>query len=76
MTSQLLARLTPSERNVVTLVCEGLTNPQIAARLSLSPRTVQGHLLKVFEKLDVATRTQLVAKLVRAEMEERLEQKS
>lgn len=60
-------RFTPAERRVVELVCEGLTNPQIADRLSLSPRTVQGHLLKVFKRLGVATRSELVARIVRAE---------
>lgn len=63
--------LTKTERRIVALVCEGLTNPQIADRLCVSPRTVQGHLLNVFKKLNVATRTQLVAKAVRAEMQER-----
>ncbi len=64
-------RLTPTERRVVALVCEGLTNPEIARRLSVSPRTIQGHLLKVFRKLKVSSRTQLVARVVRAEMQNR-----
>lgn len=66
-------RLTPSERAVVALVCEGLTNPQIAERLSVSPRTVQGHLLKVFKKLNVSSRTQLATSVVRAQMRARPE---
>lgn len=59
--------LTRTEREIVTLLCEGLTNPQIARRLTVSARTVQGHLLKVFRKLGVSSRTELVARMLRAE---------
>lgn len=69
MSSERRARLTPAEQKVVALVCEGLTNPQIAQRLYVSPRTIQGHLLKVFKKLDVSSRSELVAKTVRAELQ-------
>jgi DNA-binding NarL/FixJ family response regulator len=51
---------------VVTLVCEGLTNPQIAERLYLSRRTVQSHLYSVFKKLGVRSRTELATLAVRA----------
>jgi predicted ATPase/class 3 adenylate cyclase/DNA-binding CsgD family transcriptional regulator len=51
--------LTPAERDVVRLVAEGLTNKDVAARLFVSPRTVQSHLAHVFAKLGVTTRTQL-----------------
>ena len=51
--------LTPAERDVVTLVAEGLTNKEVAAQLFVSPRTVQSHLAHVFAKLGVSTRTQL-----------------
>ncbi len=62
-------QLSPTERGVVELTCEGLTNPQIAAHLGISPRTVQGHLLKVFRKLGIASRTQLVAVVMRAQID-------
>ncbi len=62
-------RLTPAERAVVELLCEGLTNPEIAERLTLSPRTVQRHLYKVFRKVDVRSRTQLVAEAMRRELQ-------
>jgi len=51
--------LTPAELDVVRLVAEGLTNKDVAARLFISPRTVQAHLAHVFAKLGVASRTQL-----------------
>lgn len=62
--------LTHAERDVVALVCEGLTNVQIAQRLSVSPRTVQSHLLKVFRKFGVSTRAELVARILRAQHDE------
>jgi DNA-binding CsgD family transcriptional regulator len=51
--------LTPQELNVARLVCEGLTNREVAARLFLSPKTIETHLGHVFRKLDVRTRTEL-----------------
>ena len=48
--------LTPSERAVVDLVTEGLTNPQIGQRLYVSRRTVQTHLAHVFAKLHITSR--------------------
>jgi DNA-binding transcriptional ArsR family regulator len=41
------------------LAAEGLTSPEIAAALYLSPRTVERHLRKIFAKLGVSTRRQL-----------------
>jgi predicted ATPase/class 3 adenylate cyclase/DNA-binding CsgD family transcriptional regulator len=52
--------LTPAEQSVVRLVCEGLGNKEIAARLFVSPRTVQAHLSHVYTKLGISTRVQLV----------------
>jgi DNA-binding CsgD family transcriptional regulator len=56
-----LSSLSPTERQVVLLAAEGLTNPEIAARLFVSPRTVGAHLYRSFAKLGVSNRTQLTA---------------
>ncbi len=61
-------RLTRAERRIVALTCEGLTNPEIGERLSVSPRTVQRHLYEVFRKVGVSSRTQLVAEAVRRDL--------
>ena len=50
------AQLTPREVEVLNLVAEGLTNPQVAQKLFLSPRTVQRHLNSVYRKLGVSSR--------------------
>ncbi|SCF64666.1 AAA family ATPase [Streptomyces sp. Ncost-T10-10d] len=55
--------LTASEVRVARLVAQGLTNLQVAERLSLSPHTVSSHLRRAFTKLDITSRTEL-ARLV------------
>lgn len=53
-------KLTPREREILALVAEGLSNPEIAARLFIGESTVKTHLLHVFEKLGVSDRTRAV----------------
>jgi DNA-binding CsgD family transcriptional regulator len=55
------ASLTPTELDVVGLVAEGLTNPEIGSRLFISRATVKTHLSHVYSKLDVSNRTELAA---------------
>lgn len=52
--------LTPREEQVVALVAEGLGNRQIARELSLSEHTIKKYLFRIFEKLGVSTRVELV----------------
>ncbi len=58
--------LTAQELNVARLVVEGLTNREIAARLFLSPKTIETHLMHVFRKRGVRSRTELALKLTSA----------
>jgi DNA-binding CsgD family transcriptional regulator len=61
-----LAALTPREREVARAVAEGLSNAEIASRLGIKLDTVKKHLSRVFAKLDVASRTQLIRRLISA----------
>lgn len=59
------ASLTPTERDVIRLVSEGLANNDIATRLFVSPRTVQSHLTHVYTKLGLTSRVQLAQEAAR-----------
>ncbi|GAA3251940.1 helix-turn-helix transcriptional regulator [Streptomyces lavendulae] len=61
-----LPGLTPREREIAALVAEGLTTSAIAARLHLSPRTVDTHLSHIYRKTGVTTRSALAALTARA----------
>jgi non-specific serine/threonine protein kinase len=55
--------LTLREREVATLVAQGLTNREIADQLVLSVRTVETHVDRILGKLNLHTRTQLAARM-------------
>lgn len=59
------SRLTSREQAVVEWVERGFTNKSIAAQLQISPRTVQTHLERMFKKLGVHSRAELVAQIYR-----------
>ena len=62
---QALDGLTEREREVLTLVAEGLTNQEIADRLFISIKTVQTHRAHIMEKLNLHDRTELVRYAIR-----------
>jgi two-component system, NarL family, nitrate/nitrite response regulator NarL len=54
-------RMTPRERQVISLISEGLGNKQIAARLHIATHTVKSHVRNIMEKLALHTRLQIAA---------------
>ncbi|MGE8068906.1 helix-turn-helix transcriptional regulator [Pseudomonas sp. NPDC089569] len=55
-----LTDLTARERDVLGLICEGLADKEIAARLKLAPNTVRNHVATVYSKLDVHSRSEAI----------------
>lgn len=55
-----LADLTAREREVLGLMCEGLADKEIAARLTLAPNTVRNHVATLYSKLDVHSRSEAI----------------
>jgi len=56
-----LSSLTEREREILTFLADGESNPTIAARLHLSPKTVRNHVSVIFSKLETTSRAQAVA---------------
>src|SRR5215217_6265544 len=55
-----LADLTAREREVLTLVCRGMSDPEIATELRLSRNTVRNHVASLYQKLGVNRRSALI----------------
>jgi len=57
--------LSPREVEIVSLVVEGWSNDEIAAQLGISGKTVESHLTRIFERVQVASRTELATRAIR-----------
>jgi DNA-binding NarL/FixJ family response regulator len=57
---QVFPDLTEREREILTLIAQGYTNPAIAEKLVLSPKTVRNHVSNIFSKLQVAGRAEAI----------------
>jgi DNA-binding NarL/FixJ family response regulator len=60
-----LARLSERELDVVRLVVDGRSNDEIGGRLGIGPKTVESHLRRLFERFDLASRTELATRALR-----------
>jgi len=58
-------QLSRREREVAALVAAGNSNPEIAQALYLSPKTIEGHMRRIFEKLGVSSRAEVAATIAR-----------
>lgn len=65
-----LDSLTDQERTLLSLIGDGLTNRQIAARMNLAEKTVKNYVSRLFTKLDLQRRTQVAALAVRLEQQQ------
>ena len=64
------ARLTPQELQVALLVADGATNKEAAAALFVSPKTIEAHLLRVYRKLGLHSRSELARRMLQEPREE------
>ena len=55
-----IAHITGREREIIGCICQGLSNKEIARKLTVSPYTVKSHLNNIFTKVQVASRSQLM----------------
>ena len=55
------SHISDRERDVIECVCQGVSNGEIAQRLALSPNTVKAHLNRIFRKLNIKRRSQLLS---------------
>ncbi|MBZ0306542.1 MAG: LuxR C-terminal-related transcriptional regulator, partial [Anaerolineae bacterium] len=66
MSSPETTDLTERELEILALAAQGMTNKAIGFQLSISDRTVQGHLAKIYQKLEVSGRTNATLKAIRS----------
>jgi DNA-binding NarL/FixJ family response regulator len=59
------AHLSERELDVVRLVVDGRSNDEIGARLGIGPKTVESHLRRLFDRFDLASRTELATRALR-----------
>ena len=62
MPARAFPELTDREREVLDLIAQGLSNPEISSRLYLSPKTIRNHISNIFAKLQVADRAQAIVR--------------
>ncbi|MBM3940018.1 MAG: response regulator transcription factor [SAR202 cluster bacterium] len=62
VTDEMLGLLTPRERQVLTLIAQGYSNPRIAAALLIEPKTVKNHINNIYGKLQVHSRYEVIAR--------------
>ncbi len=67
--SQVFPELTDREREVLKLIAQGYKNPEIAAQLVLSPKTVRNHITNILSKLQVADRAEAILRAREAGLE-------
>lgn len=60
-----MAQLTPKEKEILTLLSEGLLYKEIAERLSITSGTVKQHIHRMYEKLHVSNKTEAINKMLR-----------
>ncbi len=58
--------LTEQEKKIVTALCNGMTNAEVAAAMELSPRTVETYRMRIMDKLGLKHVAQLVKYAIRA----------
>ncbi len=57
-------QFTERERDVIQLLLSGNTNKQMALRLDVSSRAIEKHLTRIYEKLEVSSRSEAIVKLI------------
>ncbi len=60
--------LTNREKEILSLITQGMTNDAIAGKLFISPQTVRNHIKNIYDKLQVHSRAQVVAKALREKL--------